>query len=125
MDIPQRRHNKNISFDFCTLNQKNKTIVEYVWIGGSGSDIRSKARTVEGQVKSIKDLSEWNYDGSSTNQANTESSEILIRPVALFDDPFRGAPNKIALCETYNANGTPTLTNFRYIAQKIFEKDEG
>jgi len=55
-------------------------------------------------------------------QAETESSEVLIRPVALFNDPFRGVPNKIALCETYHVDGTPTVSNFRHFAQKIFDK---
>jgi glutamine synthetase len=78
------------SFNFIELEQKGKTVVEYVWIGGTGIDIRSKAKTYEGDVNSISDVEEWNYDGSSTHQATTESSEMLLRPVALFDDPFRG-----------------------------------
>jgi glutamine synthetase len=49
---------------------------------------------------------------------------VLLRPVRLFDDPFRGAPNKIALCETFNIDGSPTNTNFRHFAQKIFEQDK-
>jgi len=73
----------------------------------------------------VKDLEEWNYDGSSTGQATTESSEILMVPVALFDDPFRGHGNKVALCETFSVDGKPTITNFRYFARKIFEADNG
>jgi len=105
------------------MNQRGKTIVEYVWIGGSGQDIRSKSKTFEKQIERVGDLDEWNYDGSSTYQANTESSEILLQPVALFDDPFRGEPNKIALCETYDIHGKPTNSNFRHFAKKIFDKD--
>jgi len=105
------------------LDQKGKTIVEYVWLGGTGQDIRSKAKTFEGTVNSVDDLGEWNYDGSSTYQATTEESEVLLKPVALFDDPFRGVPNKIALCETYHTDGKPTNSNFRHFAQKIFQKD--
>lgn len=108
--------------NYKSLDQNGQTIVEYVWIGGTGSDIRSKCRTIKGQVSSIADLPEWNYDGSSTGQAPTENSEVLIRPVVLFDDPFRGRPNKIALCETYHTDDTPTNTNFRYFARQIFEK---
>ena len=110
------------NFEYSSLDQKGNTIVEYVWIGGSGQDIRCKARTIKGVVNSLEDVEEWNYDGSSTNQATTQSSEVLIRPVALFDDPFRGAPNKIAFCETYHTDGTPTISNFRYHAAKIFKK---
>jgi glutamine synthetase len=115
---------KEPKINFNGLDQMGKVIVEYVWIGGTGQDIRSKARTLDKEVKSIDELEEWNYDGSSTHQATTESSEILIRPVAMFDDPFRGKPNKIVLCETFRTDGTPTNTNFRYFARQIFDMDK-
>jgi len=105
------------------LDQNGYTIVEYVWIGGTGIDIRSKGKTYKGEITDISQLDEWNYDGSSTWQAETKHSEVLIRPVALFNDPFRLAPNKICLCDTYYPDGTPTNTNFRYFAKKIFDKE--
>lgn len=108
------------NWDYKHLDQKGHTIVEYVWIGGLGDDLRSKARTIKGEVKSVDDLPIWNYDGSSTFQAQTESSEVEIVPVALFDDPFRGAPNKIALCETRHSKEKPTLSNFRRFAREAF-----
>ena len=111
-------------FDFSSLNQRGRTIVEYVWIGGFGSDIRSKAKVYDKEINSVEDLEIWNYDGSSTGQATTSSSEINLIPVALFDDPFRGIPNKFVLCETYNADGTPTPTNFRHYARQIFDQDK-
>ena len=48
------------------LDQQGKCVAEYVWIGGSGIDIRSKARTLEKRPTSIAEVPEWNYDGSST-----------------------------------------------------------
>jgi len=111
--------------NYITLPQNNKVIVEFVWIGGSGHDLRSKCKTYNVPINSVTDLAEWNFDGSSTNQANTQSSEILIVPVALFNDPFRGGDNKIALCETFNTNDEPTVSNFRYFAKKIFDQDKG
>jgi glutamine synthetase len=111
------------SWEYNKLDQKNKTIVEYIWIGGSGQDIRSKARTISGPVTSVKDLPKWNYDGSSTRQALTEMSEVDIIPVALFDDPFRGAPNKLVICEAQYADGTPTATNYRHIARQVFSQE--
>ena len=121
--IMQKELNTNPT-NYRDLDQKGKTIVEYVWIGGSGLDIRSKSKTFNKVIESLKDVDEWNYDGSSTNQATTESSEVLIVPVALFDDPFRGGNNKIVLCETMTANSKPTVTNFRQNAKQIFEKDQ-
>jgi len=90
---------------------------------------RSKCRTLPGKVSKLEDLPEWNYDGSSTNQATTENSEIILKPVAYFPDPFRGGDNVMVLCDGYCwADGTfkqliPNNTNFRASAKKVF--DEG
>jgi glutamine synthetase len=111
------------SYNHSGLDQNGKTIVEYVWIGGYGDDLRSKSKTYDKPINSIDDLGEWNYDGSSTHQAETNNSEVLIRPIALFDDPFNLKPNKICLCETFYSDGTPTNTNFRHFAKKIFDLD--
>lgn len=54
---------------FLSLPQNGKVAAEYVWIGGSGSDLRSKTRTLDSVPKSPEDLPIWNYDGSSTGQA--------------------------------------------------------
>jgi len=110
-------------FDYNSLDQKGQTIVEYIWLGGTGLDLRSKSRTICKKVTSVADLPIWNYDGSSTWQALTEASEIEIVPVALFDDPFRGAPNKIAWCETRFNKDKNTTTNFRALAKKVFSEE--
>ena len=73
-----------------------KVAIEYVWLGGGKSqyfssfDIRSKTKTVDKAPKSVDELPIWNYDGSSTEQAPGSDSEVLIKPVAMFEDPFRG-----------------------------------
>ena len=112
-----------VKFDFRSLPQKGYTIVEYVWLGGYGDDIRSKSRTFKFEVNDISQIPKWNFDGSSTGQAQTIESEITIVPVAMFDDPFRGSPNKIVICETFYANGEPTLTNFRSLSKNVFSKE--
>lgn len=99
------------------------TIVEYVWIGGD-FELRSKARVVNGDVSSIDELEDWNFDGSSTGQANREQSEVFIRPKALFNDPFRKGYNKIVLCDTYKPDGTPAKNNNRYWANSMFEQKQ-
>jgi glutamine synthetase len=82
-----------------------KCLCEYVWLGGapeqyfSGIDMRSKTMTLNSEPTSVDELKTWNYDGSSTEQAPGSDSEVLIKPVAMFNDPFRGAPHKLILCE--------------------------
>lgn len=66
----------NILPRFLALPQFGKVAAEYVWIGGSGSDLRSKTKTLEELPKSVKDLPKWNYDGSSTGQAPGECSRV-------------------------------------------------
>ena len=112
------------SFDFSKLSQNGKTMVEYVWIGGTGMDIRSKSKTYTKPIKSLDDIDDWNFDGSSTYLAPTDNSEVILKPVAMYTDPFRGDPNKIVLCATYFIDGTPTVTNFRYHAEKILSQKE-
>lgn len=97
------------------------TLVEYVWIGGS-NELRSKTRVMHKDVKTVDDLSKWNYDGSSTGQAEGHASEIILIPGALFNDPIRGAPHKMVMCETELPSGEPALNNNRRWAKEIFDK---
>ncbi|KAM0879661.1 hypothetical protein ACQ4PT_034084 [Festuca glaucescens] len=77
-----------------------KIIAEYIWIGGSGMDLRSKARTLPGPVTDPSKLPKWNYDGSSTGQAPGEDSEVM--------------------CDCYTPAGEPIPTNKRNAAAKVF-----
>ncbi len=73
---------------FDNLPQDGKMLAEYVWIGGSGQDLRSKTRVLNKEAKSVKDLPIWNYDGSSTGQAPGEAPR---RPAARKARVWRGA----------------------------------
>uniref|UniRef100_A0A6C0J5X8 glutamine synthetase n=1 Tax=viral metagenome TaxID=1070528 RepID=A0A6C0J5X8_9ZZZZ len=92
---------------------------EYIWIGGN-NELRSK-------VKYSKDdkLTEWNYDGSSTNQANNKNSEVILKPVRTYNDPF--TKGKFVLCETWvleNDELKPHKTNLRKQAENIFKDSD-
>eukprot|EP00300_Choanocystis_sp_HF-7_P033469 c45818_g1_i1.p1 GENE.c45818_g1_i1~~c45818_g1_i1.p1 ORF type:complete len:592 (+),score=115.55 c45818_g1_i1:49-1776(+) len=104
-------------------NRSGKYQAEYVWIGGSTEDLRSKSRTLPLPIpQNAEDLPEWNYDGSSTGQAPGEDSEVIIKPRRIFPDPFRGGNNILVMCDTYTPQGDPLPTNHRYIANKIFQQ---
>ena len=98
-----------------------KVIIEYVWIGG-GNELRSKTKVMDREVYSVSELSEWNYDGSSTAQATGEDSEVIIKPRALFNDPFRGGVHKMVMCDTYHPNGEPLENNHRVWAKSVFDQ---
>ena len=102
-----------------------KIAAEYIWIGGNGDDIRSKCRTLDIEHPvSIDDLPIWNYDGSSTNQASGDDSEVMLHPVAFYKDPWRWDGCILVMCETILPNGTPAKHNNCHAARKIFDKLE-
>lgn len=41
----------------------------------------------------------WNFDGSSTGQAPGDDSEVMLKPQAIYPDPFRGGDNILVICE--------------------------
>lgn len=93
------------------------SVLEYVWIGGK-EELRSKIKVVDSSPMKLDEVPEWNYDGSSTSQAEGHDSEIVLKPVALFNNPF--VPGKLVMCETYKSNGEPHETNKRKWANELF-----
>ena len=91
----------------------------YIWLGGNG-EFRSKLRTVNSLLFGIEHYPEWNYDGSSTDQASGEDSEVIIKPRA----QFRSTVNNCVyiLCDTYKPNGEPLPNNTRTNAAAIFDQ---
>jgi glutamine synthetase len=50
---------------------------------------------------------------------------VLLVPVRMFPDPFRGAPNILVLCECVAPDMVPIPTNTRRAAYEAFEKKKG
>ena len=111
MTAPQR------SIDnIMNLPLENQIQVTYVWIDGNFK-LRSKCKT----LKSRDPIPDWDFDGSSTNQAPNDKTEIILKPIAKFKDPFR-KDGILVLCDTYQPNGLPQTTNNRFKAIKIFNE---
>lgn len=83
------------------LDQRDLIIAEYIWIDGTGITLRSKSRTLPHKITKLEELPDWNYDGSSTWQASNHNSEVILKPVAFFPDPFREGDNVIVMCESW------------------------
>ena len=100
-----------------------KIIYEYIWLDNE-CNFRSKTKITTKLYNNIKDVPIWNYDGSSTNQASGDNSEVLLKPIRIYKDPFR-LINKclsyLVLCETMTSDGSPHPDNKRYDACKLFE----
>jgi len=108
---------------------KGKVLAEYVWVDAKG-ELRSKTRTLPtDKTLSPDTLPKWNFDGSSTDQAPGDDSEVILKPQAIFKDPFRPVPegddaNILVMCDTYTPAGEPLPSNTRYVAAQAFEGKE-
>mmetsp|Transcript_7174 Transcript_7174/g.14801 ORF Transcript_7174/g.14801 Transcript_7174/m.14801 type:complete len:417 (-) Transcript_7174:204-1454(-) len=106
----------------------DKVLAEYVWVDAKG-ECRSKTRTLPvARTEAVDKLPRWNFDGSSTDQAPGDDSEVILRPCRIFKDPFRpradGLDNILVMCDTYTPAGEAIPTNTRAIAAKAFEGKE-
>jgi glutamine synthetase len=106
-----------------------KVKLEYVWLDGYKPEpnLRSKVKIVDYEsIKNIVQIGKlpvWNFDGSSTNQADTGNSDRLLNPVRVYTR--RGFPldnsTVYVLCEVLTPDGTPHETNKR---AKLNEEEE-
>lgn len=103
-----------------------KIIVEYIWLGGD-CELRSKARVLSFDVNCTvkKDIIPlWNFDGSSTGQADGHDSEVIIKPQRICKCPFRrNGDNLLVICDTHNSKNEPLATNTRFTANAKFESN--
>lgn len=82
--------------------------------------LRSKTRIIY-NANTYSDIPEWNYDGSSTGQADAEgNTEVILNPVAFYKNPLRFGI--LVLCETLDTNRFPLYSNHRRNADDIFAK---
>ncbi|CAI2357186.1 unnamed protein product [Caenorhabditis sp. 36 PRJEB53466] len=123
---PHKRSNtaniSDLNAKYMALEQFDNYQVMYIWIDATLENLRGKTKTFDFEPKQPSDLPVWNFDGTSTGQSLGEGSDVYIRPVALFRDPFRPGPNKIALCETLTHDNKPHPTNTRQQCLETMEK---
>jgi glutamine synthetase len=97
---------------------------EYIWIDGQKptAKLRSKTKMIEHPVKSLKDIPEWGFDGSSTSQASGHFSDLLLRPVKFIPDPLHREGDILVLCEVLNPDGSVHWSNTRAHLREVAEK---
>mgnify|MGYP005992134611 FL=1 len=97
--------------------------LEYLWLDGcTPTQIRSKTRVVKEFGK--KDAPIWGFDGSSTQQADGNSSDCVLKPVRYYPNPLE-VNSSIVFCEVYNVDDTPHKSNTRKLLEETITELEG
>jgi len=112
---------------YMDLEQRDQIQAEYVWIGGTSNDLRSKTRTIDlAEVRSLEQIPAWSFDGKMTAQAPGKESDVTLKPVKFYPDPFRKGNNILVLCECClpDRRKTALPTNTRRPAVKLFAQFE-
>jgi glutamine synthetase len=102
-----------------------KIKLEYIWLDGYEPEpnLRSKVKVIDWEADNYmsplhslpnpEQLPEWSFDGSSTQQAEGNSSDCLLKPISVYHDPIRGGFSYLVLCEVLNPDYTPHESNTR------------
>lgn len=108
---------------FESCEQPEDTVcAEYIWIDGTKEKLRSKTRVLTKIPQGIEDLPKWNFDGSSTGQAQESNTDIYLEPIAMYRDPFLGGQNILVLCETQTFDGTSIPSNARHSCNEVMNR---
>jgi glutamine synthetase len=96
-----------------TQTDKKIVVLEYVWVDAF-DNTRSKNKVITiGKDEKLM-LDDWMFDGSSTGQAQGFNSDIILKPVSIFKNPFiKYTDSLLVLCECYNKDDTPHINNHR------------
>jgi len=89
--------------------------LEYIWLDGyePTPNLRSKTKIAAfATPPTLGELPLWNFDGSSTRQAEGSSSDCFLQPVAAFPDPTRENA-LLVMCEVLLPDETPHPSNSR------------
>ena len=91
-----------------------KAKLQYIWLDGTAPTqcLRSKTQVRHDFGGTLEECPMWCFDGSSTNQAEGNASDCLLKPVAIYPDPDRSNAF-LVMTEVMNADGTPHVTNGR------------
>ena len=97
-----------------------KFVLEYIWIDAKGG-LRGKTKIEEhGKAPQLHECGEWNVNLT----VGSFVSEVILKPVSMIKDPFRGGSSQIVLCEVWSDDTAPHPSNTRWKALSIFNKDK-
>jgi glutamine synthetase len=88
--------------------------LEYIWLDGykPTQTLRSKTKIIKDFSGKLEDCPMWSFDGSSTEQAPGNSSDCLLKPVAIYPDPGR-RDGYLVMTEVLSSDGKAHPSNGR------------
>ena len=93
--------------------------LDYLWLDGCNpTQIRHKTKVVKEPLKVPEWGFDpiWGFDGSSTEQADGNSSDCVLKPVRVYPNPLDN-DSSIVLCEVWNVDDTPHKSNTRRLLE--------
>ena len=93
--------------------------LDYLWLDGcTPTQIRYKTKVVKEPLKVPEWGFDpiWGFDGSSTEQADGNSSDCVLKPVRVYPNPLE-SNSSIVLCEVFNVDDTPHSSNTRRLLE--------
>jgi glutamine synthetase len=92
--------------------------LEYIWLDGykPTQSLRSKTKIEKDFSGRLEDVANWSFDGSSTEQAPGGSSDCVLKPVYIINDPQR-KDGYLVMCEVLDSTGSPHVSNGRALIE--------
>ena len=82
------------------------------WKNPTQTASKSRVVSFEGKL-TLNNIPDWGFDGSSTYQASGGDSDCLLKPVCIVKNTLKKQRSYVVLCEVFNADGSPHVTNQR------------
>ncbi|XP_048771208.2 glutamine synthetase-like isoform X2 [Ostrea edulis] len=100
-----------------------RVILEYVFTDHTNYQFWSKVKVVDFEPKTVKDCPAWDsYMWNSINQRDSEFFDMIMKPVAMFENPFLKSPHKLVLCDMWQTLDKPAGINTRVHCVETMER---
>ena len=85
--------NSLLTDHFAALSTRGKVLATYIWLGGSGSDLREATKVLSFRPSCPEEVPLWTCDGTATGQ---EDAVVYLKACSVHPDPIRCAQRAAA-----------------------------
>jgi hypothetical protein len=84
-----------------TCPSSSQILAEYIWLGASGADLRSRTVVLDCLGSAVEELPIAEIESAGLGCEYEGAGEVYLQPKKVFPDPFRGGRHVLVLCDTY------------------------